>query len=162
MIQHVLAQTAINEGRGGPVRLVIAPTRKLAIQIFVAAHPCKAVGFEATCLSGENNYHQLEIQLSNDVDIAVCTPGRLIQHTGEQNTDLHVSFFIVFDKADRLFHLSFGPQINSVIDNCRPGRQTLMFSAIFGSLPEKFAREALNNPLKLTAGTTKTPTSIIQ
>uniref|UniRef100_A0A914Q1R0 Uncharacterized protein n=1 Tax=Panagrolaimus davidi TaxID=227884 RepID=A0A914Q1R0_9BILA len=75
MTQHVLAQTAFNDGRGGPIGLVIAPARELAIQIFVAAHP----------------------------------------------------FFI---------------------DNCRPDRQTLMFSATFGSLPEKFARKALNNPLK--------------
>uniref|UniRef100_A0A914R136 ATP-dependent RNA helicase n=1 Tax=Panagrolaimus davidi TaxID=227884 RepID=A0A914R136_9BILA len=80
MIQHVLARTAINEGRGGPIGLVISPTRKLEIQIFVAAHPfCKAVGFKAICLSGGNNYHQQEIQLSNGVNVAVCTPRRLIQ-----------------------------------------------------------------------------------
>uniref|UniRef100_A0AC35FK16 ATP-dependent RNA helicase n=1 Tax=Panagrolaimus sp. PS1159 TaxID=55785 RepID=A0AC35FK16_9BILA len=163
MIQHVLAQTAINESRGGPIGLVVAPTRELAIQIFVAAHPfCKAVGLEAVCLSGGDNLHQQKIQLSNGIDIAVCTPGRLIQHIEEHNTDLHRSSFIVFDEADRLFDLGFGPQINSIIDNCRPDRQTLMFSATFGSLPEKFARKALNNPLKLVVGTTKTPTNIIQ
>jgi superfamily II DNA/RNA helicase len=55
--------------------------------------------------------HQQKNQLSNGVDIAVCTPGRLIQHIEEHNTDLHQSSFIVFGEADRLFDLSLGPQI---------------------------------------------------
>uniref|UniRef100_A0A914YG04 ATP-dependent RNA helicase n=1 Tax=Panagrolaimus superbus TaxID=310955 RepID=A0A914YG04_9BILA len=163
MIQHVLAQTALAEVGGGPIGLVVAPTRELAIQIFIAAHPfCKAVGLNASCLSGGDNLHQQKLELSNGVDIVVCTPGRLIQHVEEKNTDLTRSTFIVFDEADRLFDLGFGPQINSIIDNCRPDRQTLMFSATFGTLPEKFARKALQNPLKLVVGTTKVPANITQ
>uniref|UniRef100_A0AC34FDB8 Helicase ATP-binding domain-containing protein n=1 Tax=Panagrolaimus sp. ES5 TaxID=591445 RepID=A0AC34FDB8_9BILA len=163
MIQHVLAQTELAEVAGGPIGLVIAPTRELAIQIFIAAHPfCKAVGLNAACLSGGDNLHQQKLELSNGIDIAVCTPGRLIQHIEEKNTDLSRSTFIVFDEADRLFDLGFGPQINSIIDNCRPDRQTLMFSATFETLPEKFARKALQNPLKLVVGTTKVPANITQ
>uniref|UniRef100_A0AC34F9P3 ATP-dependent RNA helicase n=1 Tax=Panagrolaimus sp. ES5 TaxID=591445 RepID=A0AC34F9P3_9BILA len=37
-----------------------------------------------------------------------------------------------------------------------------MFSATFGTLPEKFARKALQNPLKLVVGTTKVPANITQ
>uniref|UniRef100_A0A914R0X8 ATP-dependent RNA helicase n=1 Tax=Panagrolaimus davidi TaxID=227884 RepID=A0A914R0X8_9BILA len=48
MIQHVLAQTAINVVQ---LDLLLLQFVNLQIQIFVAEHPfCKAVGFEAICL----------------------------------------------------------------------------------------------------------------
>ena len=163
MFQHVLAQTELDKVPGGPIGLVIAPTRELAIQIFVAAHPfCKALGLKIACISGGDNLHQQKLELSNGLDIAICTPGRLIQHIEDKNTDLTRATFVVFDEADRLFDLGFGPQINSIGENCRRDRQTLMFSATFGPSPEKFARKYLQNPLKLVVGSTKVPTNITQ
>lgn len=35
------------------------------------------------------------------------------------------------DEADRMFDLGFEPQIMRIVDNIRPDRQTVMFSATF-------------------------------
>ena len=44
-----------------------------------------------------------------------------------------------------MFDLGFEPQITRVIDNVRPNRQTVMFSAIFPKNVEKLARRILTN-----------------
>jgi DEAD/DEAH box helicase len=37
----------------------------------------------------------------------------------------------VLDEADRMFDMGFEPQINRIVNNIRPDRQTVMFSATF-------------------------------
>lgn len=38
---------------------------------------------------------------------------------------------LVIDEADRMFDLGFEPQITRIVENVRPNRQTVMFSATF-------------------------------
>lgn len=37
----------------------------------------------------------------------------------------------MLDEADRMFDMGFEPQINRIVNNIRPDRQTVMFSATF-------------------------------
>ena len=48
--------------------------------------------------------------------------------------------YVVLDEADRMFDMGFAPQIDKIIDNMRPDRQTLLFSATFPQAVEKLAR----------------------
>eukprot|EP01098_Paradermamoeba_levis_P013789 TRINITY_DN6376_c0_g1_i1.p1 TRINITY_DN6376_c0_g1~~TRINITY_DN6376_c0_g1_i1.p1 ORF type:complete len:480 (+),score=168.87 TRINITY_DN6376_c0_g1_i1:61-1440(+) len=48
--------------------------------------------------------------------------------------------------------MGFEPQILKIIDNIRPDRQTLMFSATFPKQVEAAARKILNKPLELLVG----------
>ncbi len=39
--------------------------------------------------------------------------------------------YLVLDEADRMFDMGFEPQIMRIVQNIRPDRQTVMFSATF-------------------------------
>jgi superfamily II DNA/RNA helicase len=57
------------------------------------------------------------------IDILATNGGRI--------TNLRRTTFLVLDEADRMFDMGFEPQITKVIDNIRPSKQTVMFSATF-------------------------------
>jgi len=51
-----------------------------------------------------------------------------------------------------MFDMGFEPQVMRVIDNCRPDRQTVMFSATFPRLMEGLARRILIKPVEVQVG----------
>ncbi|VDN38728.1 unnamed protein product [Dibothriocephalus latus] len=60
--------------------------------------------------------------------------------------------YVVLDEADRMFDLGFEPQVMRIVENCRPDRQTVMFSATFPRQMEVLARKALTNPIEVQVG----------
>ena len=80
----------------------------------------------------------------------ICTPGRMIDiltlNKGKL-TNLRRVTMAIIDEADRMFDLGFEPQITKIIDNIRPNRQTIMFSATFPKNVEILARKILTNPV---------------
>lgn len=87
-------------------------------------------------------------------EIVVATPGRIIDHIKGGATNLQRVTFLVLDEADRMFELGFEPQVRSVCDHVRPDRQTLLFSATFRKRIERLAKDALQDPIKISQGTT--------
>jgi len=67
--------------------------------------------------------------LQRGVEIAIATPGRLIDMLESQKTNLRRVTYLVLDEADRMLDMGFEPQIRKIIGQIRPDRQTLMFSA---------------------------------
>jgi len=55
-------------------------------------------------------------------------------------TNLRRITYVVLDEADRMFDLGFEPQVMKIIDNIRPDRQTVLFSATFPRQMEALAR----------------------
>ena len=67
-------------------------------------------------------------------------------------TNLRRCTYIVLDEADRMFDMGFEPQVMKIIDNIRPDRQTVMFSATFPRQMEALARRILNKPVEVQVG----------
>lgn len=67
-------------------------------------------------------------------------------------TNLERVTYVVLDEADRMFDMGFQPQISKILDNIRPDRQVVMFSATFPKNVETLARKMLKNPVEIVVG----------
>ena len=67
-------------------------------------------------------------------------------------TNLRRITYIVLDEADRMFDAGFEPQITKILQNVRPDRQTVLFSATFPRTMEALARKILQKPVEITVG----------
>jgi ATP-dependent RNA helicase DDX42 len=60
--------------------------------------------------------------------------------------------YVVLDEADRMFEMGFEYQMRYIVNNIRPDRQTLMFSATMKKKVEGFARDILRDPIRIVVG----------
>lgn len=67
-------------------------------------------------------------------------------------TNLRRVSYVVLDEADRMLDMGFEPQIKVMLQNCRPDRQTVMFSATFPRQIETLAKSILKTPLEIVVG----------
>ena len=85
--------------------------------------------------------------------MVVATPGRFIELIRCKATNLSRCTMVVLDEADRMFEMGFEYQMRSIVNNIRPDRQTLLFSATMKKKVEGFARELLKDPVRIVVGT---------
>lgn len=57
--------------------------------------------------------------------------------------------YLVLDEADRMFDMGFEPQVMKIVNNIRPDRQTVLFSATFPRQMEALARKILDKPIEI-------------
>ncbi|KAM5246061.1 putative ATP-dependent RNA helicase DDX10 [Ctenodactylus gundi] len=128
--------------------LIISPTRELAYQTFeVLRKVGKNHDFSAGLIIGGKDLKQ-EAERINNINILVCTPGRLLQHMDEticfHATNLQM---LVLDEADRILDMGFAETMNAIIENLPKKRQTLLFSATQTKSVKDLARLSLKNPM---------------
>ncbi|KAH1053877.1 hypothetical protein AAZX31_08G292800 [Glycine max] len=131
-----------------PLALVLAPTRELARQVekeFNEAAPNLAM----ICLYGGMPIQQQMRQLNYGVDIAVGTPGRIIDLLNRGALNLKNVKFVVLDEADQMLQVGFQEAVEKILEGLSPNRQTLMFSATMPSWIKNITRNYLNNPLTI-------------
>lgn len=140
----------------GPAALVIAPTRELAMQIFSETKRfSKAISIHCVCAYGGSGLKDQIAELKRGADIIICTPGRMIDLLAMNSgrvCNLRRVTFVVLDEADRMFDMGFEPQLTRIVENIRPDRQTVMFSATFPVQVEKIARKILHQPIEIMVG----------
>jgi ATP-dependent RNA helicase DDX46/PRP5 len=155
LFRHILDQPPLGDNEG-PIGLVMAPARELAFQINNEAKKfTKSLGMRVACIYGGSSFADQMGDLKRGSEIVVCTPGRMIDILTMQAGKL-VSLkrvtMVVLDEADRMFDMGFEPQIKMILQNIRPDRQTVLFSATFPKQIEKLARSILKFPLEIIVG----------
>ena len=116
--------------RAGPTMCVLAPTRELAVQIKEEADKFgRSGGFRNTCAYGGAPKGPQLRDLRYGVHLVIATPGRLNDFLEAGAVRLHQVSYLVLDEADRMLDMGFEPQIQRIVRQVPPARQTLFFSA---------------------------------
>ena len=129
--------------------LIIAPTRELAVQIegeakLLASH----MGLTIGTFHGGVGYAGQEQLLAQGVDVAIATPGRLLDFADSRKINLKDFGFLVIDEADRLFDMGFLPDLRRILRKMghRKERMTMLFSATLSSRVAHLAWEHMYDP----------------
>lgn len=127
--------------------LVISPTRELAVQIFEVL---RKIGryhqFSAGLVIGGKSLEEEAARLGQ-MNILVCTPGRMLQHL-DQTAALNVDNLqiLVMDEADRIMDMGFQSAVDALVEHLPKIRQTLLFSATQSKKVSDLARLSLKDP----------------
>lgn len=156
MFRHIKDQRPV-EALEGPIGLIMTPTRELAVQIYRESKPfLKALNLRAACVYGGAPISEQIAEMKKTCDFVVATPGRMIDLLTANSgrvTNLKRVTYLVLDEADRMFDMGFEPQVMKIVNNVRPDRQTVLFSATFPKQMESLARKVLKHkPLEITVG----------
>lgn len=152
MLVHAIAQPVLQKDEG-PIGIVLCPTRELAVQIETETYKFnKQLGLRSITLAGGLSKTEQFKEVKRGSEIAICNPGRLIDIVKMKGCNLRRCTIIILDEADRMFHMGFEYQVRSIVQNLRPSRQTLLFSATFPPKIEKLARDLLQQPIRITIG----------
>ena len=151
-IVHINAQPLLAPGYG-PIVLVLAPTRELAVQIQAEITKFgKSSRIRNTCVYGGVPKGPQIRDLSRGVEVCIATPGRLIDMLEAGRTNLRRVTYLVLDEADRMLDMGFEPQIRKIIGQIRPDRQTCMWSATWPKEVRQLASDFLNDYIQVNVG----------
>ncbi|HEY7828083.1 MAG TPA: DEAD/DEAH box helicase, partial [Candidatus Limnocylindrales bacterium] len=149
-----------------PVRirtLVLAPTRELALQVeesvrtYGARRPIRS-----TTIYGGVGFDPQVRALRSGPEIVVATPGRLLDHLGQNTIDLSHVEILVLDEADRLLDMGFIRDIRKIIGTLPRERQTLLFSATFSDDVRRLAADILRDPAMVQVARRNTAAELVR
>lgn len=131
----------------GPLALVIAPTRELALQVSrELLWLYRTTGARiATCVGGMDASRERRM-LGHGAHIVVGTPGRLRDHLERGALDLTHIRVAVLDEADEMLDMGFRDDLEALLDVTPTTRRTLLFSATMPkpivALARRYQRDA--------------------
>ncbi len=139
---------------GGPLALIVAPTRELALQVhreltwLYAETGARIV----TCVGGMDPRVETR-DLTAGTHIVVGTPGRLRDHLERKHLDLSLLRAVVLDEADEMLDLGFRDDLEFLLDATPETRRTLLFSATLPRAIVTLARRYQTEAVRIaTAG----------
>jgi len=142
LVERLNPQAATLQG------LVLTPTRELALQV---ADDLRALGRERghkiVALYGGQPIERQLAELARRPNIAVATPGRLLDHLQRGTAAIGRVDTVVLDEADRMLDMGFLPDVSSILKRTPRGRQTALFSATIPAEIRAIAGQHMRAPL---------------
>jgi len=137
---------------GTPQALIVVPTRELAVQVCSdLAAAGSTNGIRVHALYGGRAYEPQVKALTEGIDIAVATPGRLLDLVNQGHLVLGKVRTLVLDEADEMLDLGFLPDVERIIKLLPAQRQTMLFSATMPGAVISLARQYMNRPTHIRA-----------
>lgn len=144
--------------------LILTPTRELAAQVMASVDQIlgKNSGIHMALLIGGEDIRRQFQQLKKQPRIIVGTPGRINDHIERNTVQLSKINYVVLDETDRMLDMGFGQQIDTIIAQVAPERQTLMFSATMPNNIAHMASKYLKTPERIAIGSCLQPVAAIK
>ncbi|MEI7998734.1 MAG: DEAD/DEAH box helicase [Candidatus Omnitrophota bacterium] len=134
--------------------LILTPTRELAMQV---AGVLKVFGRSlpnpprTILLLGGLNINLQIIGLHHGADIAVATPGRLLDIINRKEIGLASLTLLVIDEADKLLDMGFAKEVDEVLKALPVKRQNILFSATMGEKVSGLTQRFMKCPVHVKA-----------
>lgn len=150
--------TALNETQA----IVLCPTRELAHQVCEEVHRLGAEmkGLRAVPVYGGAPMDRQLRALRAGAHVVVGTPGRVLDHLRRGSLNPGTIRMVVLDEADRMLDMGFREDMETLLADMPPDRQTLFFSATMNrqvrALIDRFGREPRTVQIEQTAKTVST------
>lgn len=128
--------------------LVLVPTRELAIQVFEVLRSLLGEFHELSfgLIAGGKSLEAEQAQITQ-MNILVCTPGRLLQHINDtQLFSLDNLQMLVLDEADEILSMGFQNTLTQILSNVPRGVQTMLFSATLSKNILSLSKIAMTSP----------------
>ncbi|KAL5982443.1 hypothetical protein ACLOJK_016514 [Asimina triloba] len=143
-----------------PSALILTPTRELARQVQKELKET-APRLSSACLYGGIPITNHVRALGFGVDIAVGTPGRIIDLIERGALDLSEVKFVVLDEADQMLNVGFQEAVECILSYLPANRQCMLFSATMPSWIKELSRNYLRDPFVIDLKYAKGGKSII-
>lgn len=135
--------------------LVLTPTRELATQVMATLQQLIPVpNIKSALLIGGEAMPKQFRQLQAHPRLIVGTPGRINDHLQRGSVKLGNVRYLVLDETDRMLDMGFGVQIDRILTHVPAERQTMLFSATLPPGIVKLSSKYLNNPERVSVGST--------
>lgn len=118
---------------GGGIRgVVIAPTRELVLQVFEVLRVLAAPEYKTVALYGGHSVAEEQGSLAGNPDIAVATPGRLLDHLRRGHLSVHDVRTLVLDEYDKSLELGFHDEMHAIVGRMKKLSTLILTSATAG------------------------------
>ncbi|MGI8673176.1 MAG: DEAD/DEAH box helicase, partial [Luteitalea sp.] len=131
--------------------LVLVPTRELAMQVAEALHKyAKGTDLAVVPLYGGAPMDVQIRALRRGAALVVATPGRALDHLRRRTLDLSALNVLVLDEADEMLDMGFADDIETILAETPPDRQTALFAATMPPRLEGIASRHLRSPQRVS------------
>jgi ATP-dependent RNA helicase DeaD len=145
-----------------PQVIILCPTRELAMQVAeeVAKLAFFKRGVRELPIYGGASYERQFRGLQAGAQIIIGTPGRVIDHLERGSLRLDAVRMVILDECDRMLDMGFSEDIEKILAQAPPERQSVFFSATLPApirrLIERFSKEPQH--IRIEAQTVDAPT----
>ena len=132
--------------------LVLCPTRELCAQVAgeIRRLGRRLPGLQVLVLAGGQPVRPQVNALENGAHLAVGTPGRILDLLQREALDMGQLATVVLDEADRMLDMGFREDMERILRETPPTRQTVLFSATFPPDIERLSRTFQKQPTRVT------------
>ncbi|HRG01109.1 MAG TPA: DEAD/DEAH box helicase [Bacteroidia bacterium] len=146
--------TKLNLNDRNTQALVLAPTRELCVQISkdLINYSKFLNGLKVTAVYGGAPIMGQIRDLKSGSQVVVATPGRLIDLIERRAIDLSHVDVVVLDEADEMLNMGFKDDLDEILSNTPPTKNTWLFSATMPREVERIASKYMESPLEISVG----------
>lgn len=134
--------------------LILAPTRELCVQISkdLINYSKYISGLKITAVYGGAPIMGQIRDLKAGSQIVVATPGRLVDILERKALDLSHVDIVVLDEADEMLNMGFKDDLDFILGNTPPTKNTWLFSATMPQEVERIAKKYMETPIEISVG----------